>query len=362
MKQVVGVGVVCLDFVSVVDKYPVENSKMRSREHLIDVGGNCGNAICALNRMGGGSIQCTIVSKVGNDIWGDQIINQLKKYGIHTQYIIRGQNMNSPFSYIMVNTQNQTRTIIHTPIPEYLKPSEINPASIARAELIFLDGRHVDGALALLKHIKQGSRVYLELERLKDDTINLIPHAHYILTSESFPSEYQTMFQLNNMETMDILFHLHEKMKHIEDSFLITTLGRKGSVCVTKSNEQPNNTLTLSDIISKHENFELNTTYPRTFQYIVKYNDYCYSITYCEIWTNPPFDIVDTTGAGDTYNGACLYWLATQDFTSKSSIANMMKFASIMAAYCASEKGTHAGIPNSEKVKEIIDVINHGTK
>jgi sugar/nucleoside kinase (ribokinase family) len=348
MTTVVGVGVVAWDYVAVVDKYPIEDTKMRSRSHLVGGGGNCGNALCALHRLSG-NINCRIISKVGKDSIGDQIIQDLQSYDIDTTFLVQASNINSPFSYIIANPSNKSRTIIHTPIPEYLTANEVHLECLEGVGLIFLDGRHVEGALELMRH-KRDIKVYLECERLKEDSEQLIPYANYVLTSANFPKEYHEMHKLDG-DIMETLFHLYERMNVNHDSFVITTLGEKGSIGISQSTHETTDDLTLCQIIERHSTCEKADSYPRLHQYHIKHQGKTYHVFYSEIWTSPPFQIVDTTGAGDTYNGACLYWLSTQ---SHDQIGAMMQFASMMAAYCASALGTRRGVPGPEIVNDIL--------
>ena len=63
-------------------------------------GGNCANALTAAARLG---LQCSLVSKIGDDGIGDQIVAELQSDGVQTDHVLRARNAPSPFTYIIVD-------------------------------------------------------------------------------------------------------------------------------------------------------------------------------------------------------------------------------------------------------------------
>ena len=63
-------------------------------------GGNCANALTAAARLG---LQTTLVSKIGDDGIGDQIVSELQADNVQTDYLLRAENSPSPFTYIIVD-------------------------------------------------------------------------------------------------------------------------------------------------------------------------------------------------------------------------------------------------------------------
>lgn len=63
-------------------------------------GGNCANALTAAARLG---LRSSLVSKIGDDGIGDQIISELHGDGVQTTHLLRAKNKPSPFTYIIVD-------------------------------------------------------------------------------------------------------------------------------------------------------------------------------------------------------------------------------------------------------------------
>ena len=62
-------------------------------------GGNCGNALTAVARMG---VCAALVSKIGSDGISEQILAEFERDGVDTQQVLRAKGP-SPFTYIIVD-------------------------------------------------------------------------------------------------------------------------------------------------------------------------------------------------------------------------------------------------------------------
>ena len=62
-------------------------------------GGNCGNALTAVARMG---VHAALVSKIGTDGISEQILAEFERDGVDTQQVLRAKGP-SPFTYIIVD-------------------------------------------------------------------------------------------------------------------------------------------------------------------------------------------------------------------------------------------------------------------
>lgn len=128
--KVVGVGSCGLDYLAQVAKFPKPDDKLRTenlqaRMLMIRVthcpkipwllslqiwftlwqtqgGGNCANALTAAARLG---LKPVLITKIGDDAVGDDIINELESDGVDTRYVVRAEGHPSPFTYIIVDRE-----------------------------------------------------------------------------------------------------------------------------------------------------------------------------------------------------------------------------------------------------------------
>ena len=88
--KVVGLGVVCLDYLAFVDIFPVADSKIKTTESHTFGGGNIGNTFTALSRL---NFECIVLSKVGSDINAKTILQGLESDGVDTSLVVSGMNI-----------------------------------------------------------------------------------------------------------------------------------------------------------------------------------------------------------------------------------------------------------------------------
>ncbi len=66
-------------------------------------GGNAGNALTAAARLG--VCRPALLTKIGSDSVGDQILAELDGDGVEISHVLRAPNAPSPFTYIIVDRE-----------------------------------------------------------------------------------------------------------------------------------------------------------------------------------------------------------------------------------------------------------------
>lgn len=74
-------------------------------------GGNCANALTAASRLGADTY---LVTKLGKDSIGDQIVYELEQDGVNTQFVLRDDGLSS-FGYMIVDKQGM-RALVLPPV------------------------------------------------------------------------------------------------------------------------------------------------------------------------------------------------------------------------------------------------------
>jgi len=183
--HVLGLGTAGLDFLAVVSSFPQPDTKIRTSEFKMLGGGNCANTLTGLSRL---QIASSLVSKCGDDVNGNQIAAELEADGVNTRYLVRKAGMYSPFTYVIVDAQENTRTCIHTPATEDLLLSDLAPEMLDGVDLVHLDGRHTTAAIQMAQWaVDRAIPVALDVERDRPGIRDLIPLVDFIFTNRQYP-------------------------------------------------------------------------------------------------------------------------------------------------------------------------------
>ena len=186
-NKVLGFGIATIDYIFVVPKFPAPNEKIRCLEFEIQGGGNCANTLTTLSRLG---LVTEIITKIGADNIGNQIKESLEKEGISTKYVIQ-EGKSSPVSTVIVDPNNNTRTIIHKPGLPYTDNIFTDEHVLTNVNLLYLDGRFSESAKILAKKAME-AQIYVvaEAERVGLGVEDLFKYANCVITSENFHTEF----------------------------------------------------------------------------------------------------------------------------------------------------------------------------
>lgn len=122
MKRVVAIGELLIDFV------PEEKGcALREVSHFERVaGGAPANVVTAVSRLGGAGV---MVSQVGEDAFGEHIIEVLKKNGVNTTWVYRTKQANTGLAFVSLDaTGNREFSFFRNPSADlFLSPEQITP-------------------------------------------------------------------------------------------------------------------------------------------------------------------------------------------------------------------------------------------
>jgi sugar/nucleoside kinase (ribokinase family) len=134
MADVVCVGILVADiFGNPIASLPAAGELALLDRYLLSVGGCAANTAADLGRLGRST---SVLGKVGNDLFGEFVRQDLKRLGIDTSFIRRSQTHPTSFTFI-VNVRGQDRRYIHC------------FGANADFSITDIDARVLDGARAL---------------------------------------------------------------------------------------------------------------------------------------------------------------------------------------------------------------------
>lgn len=152
MTNILGVGIATLDIVNRVAAYPTEDSEVRALSQEIRRGGNVTNTLVVLSQLGH---HCQWAGTLADDASSQAIRHDLAQYAIATGYVQQVPGTHTPTSYITLSAENGSRSIIHhRDLPEYGLDA-FRQIDLRAQDWLHFEGRNVDAVAAMLQHARQ---------------------------------------------------------------------------------------------------------------------------------------------------------------------------------------------------------------
>lgn len=320
MKKVIAIGEALIDFI------PHEKGRaLNNVENFLRVpGGAPLNVAAAVAKLGGKS---QMLTKLGQDGFGDAILNEVKPLGVDVSRISRTKEANTALAFVSLREDGERDfSFYRNPSADMLLSAE----EICSEDFNERDILHFCSVSLIDAPIKEAHRRAIEIAKEKgclisfDPNVRLplwnsedecrkailefLPFAHIVKISDE---ELEFITGFNNIEdAKEVLFNGSVKM-------VIFTKGKDGAEIYTKD---------------KVVSIEGNVV-----------------------------EVVDTTGAGDSFIGAFLFKLLENevnldgiDKLSCDTIRDYLLFANHYAAYSTTKKGAIASYANLEEIQEYI--------
>jgi ribokinase len=300
--KVVGIGQCSLDYLFMVDSFPVPDTKIELEQWTIAGGGPVATALVSLARLG---VDCSFYGIIGDDEAGEKIIASLQDEHVDTDGVLKRADSVSQVAFIAVEKNSGKRTIFwQRPSGEAIMPTELSDDFLDKADFLLLDGLMSEVSIHAAESAKKRTvPVMLDAGRIRSSTLELAGLCDYVVGSEEFARELATGADGFDPEKAVV------KIKSFGATAATITLGEKGSVSTSGDN----------------------------------------------IYNCPAFkvDVVDTTGAGDVFHGGYIYGLL-QGW----DIKEVVRFASAFAALKCRKPGGRSGIPSLPEVEDLLHSSN----
>lgn len=139
------VGIATLDVVFAVGSAPSAPGKYRARERREVGGGVAANAAVTVARLGG---EASLLSCVGDDRVGDQVVAGLAAEAVAIAGVRRVPGAASPLSFVLVDDRGERTVVNHA--SAHLFAGGTTPAEVAGAGAVLADMRWPEGAAPAL--------------------------------------------------------------------------------------------------------------------------------------------------------------------------------------------------------------------
>ncbi len=297
--DVLVIGRACVDYISIVDRFPVEDSKVPLEGRLTEGGGQGATSACCISRLGGRVCYC---GTVGDDGEGRFCIERLKRFGVDTRRVSMVEGGRTPAAYVFITKDSGRRTIIYerSCLPPIETGEEIT-GLFERASVLLLDPQ----VTYLAPHPKIFDRLPLivyDCEHLREGIEDMMEVADFFIPSSEF-----LLSTGISMEGSSLAYKMRS-LSHKVSGTLVMTLGDQGACYI-------------------HED-RIHQVLP------------------------PRAEIVDTTGAGDNFHAA--FSLAvSRGFNLRDSV----RFSVAVATLSCRAYGGREGVPGFDEAYRVMQCL-----
>lgn len=320
MKRLLAIGEALIDFIP-----NQKDSKLKDVEGFTrQVGGAPCNVACTTTKLGG---QAAMITQLGNDAFGDLIVETISNIGVYTNYIRRTDEANTALAFVSLTKEGERDfSFYRKPSADMLyQPNNIDEITITENDMLhFCSVDLVDSPM------KQAHKSLINKVKLANATIIFDPNVRLPL----WPSEAECKNAIREcLPSAHILKISDEELSFVtgkkEEKKAIAWLfqGSVEAVIYTKGKEGAEIHFKDGTVIS-HGGYKVKA--------------------------------IDTTGAGDAFIGALINRLAVSDILNpiealKLEGRAMLQFSNIVAAKVTTKYGAIESIPTLDEVQELLD-------
>ena len=298
-KNIVVIGSTNTDMVILTDHFPAPGETIIGGEFLMNPGGKGANQAVAAARSGG---NVSFICKVGNDMLGRQAIQNMQKEGIDVSRVSTDDEKPSGVAQIMVDKNAENCIVVAPGANMTLNDKDIDDAGsqIEEAGIVLMQ---LEIPIKTVLHAARkaqplGIRVIINpapANSLPDEIYPLL----YMITPNETETELLTGIKVTDQHTAAKAAEVF-KEKGVEN--VIITMGAAGA--------------------------------------------YLYSDEVKELIPAPKVRAVDTTAAGDSFNGALAVGLAEN-----IDLTEAVRYANQVASIAVTRMGAQSSIPFRNEIK-----------
>ncbi|MHA1583317.1 MAG: ribokinase [Candidatus Baldrarchaeia archaeon] len=294
------VGSIHMDFIIFADRFPKPGETITGKGFEMQPGGKGANQAVAAARLGK---EVYMIGRVGDDYVGDQLIRNLKENKVNTFHVFKTPRVHSGVALITVDSKGENTIVVAPGADNYLLPKDIDDAeeSLKKSKIL------------LIQYEIPPKTIQYAVKKAKNLGLTVIVNPAFVRKLPNEFYKYVDILTPNRLEALEItcektVLEAGRKLLKMGVGTVVITLGAEGAL-----------------VFHGKGHFKIPA-----------------------VKVKP----VDTTGAGDAFNGA----LAVAILEEKS-IEEAVKFASAAAALKVTKPGAQRGLPSREELKSFLENI-----
>ncbi|XP_052001129.1 ketohexokinase isoform X2 [Xyrauchen texanus] len=266
-KKILSIGLVCLDIINVVEKYPEEDTDNRCLSQRWQRGGNASNTCTILSLLGA---PCAFMGSLAPGPVADFILNDFQMYKIDISLLLEHAECSFPASVVISNVKTGSRTILHMNrnLPD-VSVEDFSKVDLSQYKWIHWEGRNAEEQVKMIEKVRdynskqeQKNRITIsvEIEKTREPLYQLFPHGDVVFVSKDVARHF------GFDSASDALRGFSSRI-------------RKGATLICAWAENGADAMGPDGVVTHSDAF-------------------------------PPEKLVDTLGAGDTFNASVIYSLS----------------------------------------------------
>lgn len=292
-NKILVVGSSNTDMVIKTTHFPAPGETILGGKFLMNAGGKGANQAVAAARLGG---QVTFIGKIGDDIFGKQAVRKLEDEGINVNFVAVDTENPSGVALITVDEKGENSIVVASGANGTLSPADFDRAltELHESEFVLMQLEIPVPTVEYIARVASEKQKKVILNPAPAVTLSVeLLHNIFLITPNETEAEILTGINVNDENSaFQAATFLHQKGVEI----VIITLGAAGAFLLKGGKG--------------------------------------------EIIRAPKVDAVDTTAAGDTFNGALAVALSEG-----KDIREAIAFANEAAAISVTRIGAQASVP-----------------
>ena len=186
MAKILAIGIATLDIINTVESFPEEDDEVRALSQQPSRGGNATNTLSILSQLGH---NCAWAGVLIDEPDSQIIKHDLIKHRIDSSNCVVLNQGKMPTSYITLNQHTGSRTIVHhRDCPEF-SFTEFKKINLQQYDWIHFEGRNIADTSRMIEYCKQQQPhlpCSVEIEKPRPDIDSLFTLADILLFSKHY--------------------------------------------------------------------------------------------------------------------------------------------------------------------------------